>query len=381
MRESTHPARNDVALPRNYDPDSFNDDSDLPPSYEEAVGRKYAKDEYPKDEKPPIPQRGSREESNVPPTATLPRRAKTVRASPTRRGRSERERFRSSSNNSNSHHHKKNITATTETRILEDGRIRSRSVGQASLDGKGRHALSESPPQHHHHHHHHHHHRPHKKFVMAKPKNLDTIDKLDVTGFYGGAKFHHDGPFDACTPHRNRDKSKAPVLAFPPDGPNNSIKGIAPVHSTDNQYDLLFGVGEDDPLYTTKISHEGSSTRQTRSHGSENSDYYTGKAPYGNGLIVKRATQSTMRLNEISNNPTVTRFDVNTKATPIHGDTTLGLGSSTFMEGAPASTATQKKAIAKEKERVQLGRKKSIMESNGFLRRVKSLKGRKSSRH
>ena len=216
---------------------------------------------------------------------------------------------------------------------------------------------------------------------MAKPKNLDTIDKLDVTGFYGGAKFHHDGPFDACTPHRNRDKSRAPVLAFPPDGPNNSIKGMAPMNSTENQYDLMFGVGDDEPLYTTKISHQGSSSQQNRSRSSGNPDYYTGKTPYGNGLIVKKATQSTIRLNELNNNPTTTRFDVNTKSTPVHGDTTLGLGSSTFLDGAPASTAAQKKAFAKEKEKTQLGRKKSILESSGFLRRVKTLKGRKSSRH
>lgn len=53
---------------------------------------------------------------------------------------------------------------------------------------------------------------------------MDTIDKLDVTGFVG---MHHDGPFDACTRFRNINESKSPVNAFPINGPNNSISGAA----------------------------------------------------------------------------------------------------------------------------------------------------------
>ncbi|GMF07737.1 unnamed protein product [Ambrosiozyma monospora] len=88
--------------------------------------------------------------------------------------------------------------------------------------------------------------------VMDKPKNLDTIDKLDVTGFFSGGGFHHDGPFDACTPHRNKNSRAAPVMAFPADGPNNSIKGVAPVNNKEQQFDMVFGISEEDPLYTTK---------------------------------------------------------------------------------------------------------------------------------
>lgn len=57
-----------------------------------------------------------------------------------------------------------------------------------------------------------------RKSMAVISKNVDTIDKLDVTGLFGGS-FHHDGPFDACTPHRNKNNKAAPVAAFPADGP------------------------------------------------------------------------------------------------------------------------------------------------------------------
>jgi len=42
--------------------------------------------------------------------------------------------------------------------------------------------------------------------------HADVIDAWDLSGV--GATFHHDGPFDACAPSRNRHKSKAPMLAW-----------------------------------------------------------------------------------------------------------------------------------------------------------------------
>ncbi|KAF6766160.1 Pal1 cell morphology protein-domain-containing protein [Ephemerocybe angulata] len=51
----------------------------------------------------------------------------------------------------------------------------------------------------------------------SKTKNsqhADVIDRLDFTGV--GPMFHHDGPFDACAPSRNKQKSKAPMYAWSP---------------------------------------------------------------------------------------------------------------------------------------------------------------------
>ncbi|KAG9314311.1 hypothetical protein JVU11DRAFT_5100 [Chiua virens] len=42
--------------------------------------------------------------------------------------------------------------------------------------------------------------------------HADIIDRLDFSGV--GPMFHHDGPFDACAPSRNRHRSKAPMLAW-----------------------------------------------------------------------------------------------------------------------------------------------------------------------
>lgn len=48
--------------------------------------------------------------------------------------------------------------------------------------------------------------------------HADVIDRLDFSGV--GPMFHHDGPFDACAPSRNRHQTKAPMAAWSvaPDG-------------------------------------------------------------------------------------------------------------------------------------------------------------------
>ncbi|KLO17048.1 hypothetical protein SCHPADRAFT_901018 [Schizopora paradoxa] len=43
--------------------------------------------------------------------------------------------------------------------------------------------------------------------------HADVIDSLDPSS-YGGPMFHHDGPFDACAPSRNKHKNRAPMLAW-----------------------------------------------------------------------------------------------------------------------------------------------------------------------
>ncbi|KAF9654311.1 hypothetical protein BDM02DRAFT_3182123 [Thelephora ganbajun] len=42
--------------------------------------------------------------------------------------------------------------------------------------------------------------------------HADAIDRLDFSGV--GPMFHHDGPFDACAPSRNRHRIKAPMAAW-----------------------------------------------------------------------------------------------------------------------------------------------------------------------
>lgn len=137
------------------------------------------------------------------------------------------------------------------------------------------------------------------------PQNLDTIDKLDVSAFFGGG-FHHDGPFDACTPHRNKNKKAAPVEAFPADGPNTSMKGPPQAASSD-RLDQAFGNYGDQSMILGRRAIE------TPSHEK------------------LEGTSNIPRLN-----PSVVAFDANEKSAPIHGPSTAGLGSTTFLNGAPA---------------------------------------------
>ncbi|KAI9737473.1 MAG: hypothetical protein M1834_009628 [Cirrosporium novae-zelandiae] len=170
-------------------------------------------------------------------------------------------------------------------------------------------------------------HRDHKDKGSSKSKKpnqrLDIIDKLDVTSIYGTGLFHHDGPFDACNPHRNRKgSSRAPMQAFPKDSANNTMGGSGPVNSR-LDLDRIHGVGPDAfDDYSTKMAE-----RPVHPRGE-------------------------------SYDPTVT-------IQAIHGDESMGLGTSTFLEGAPASRKAMLQRRESENEQQALG--------GGGLSRKKSL--------
>lgn len=187
-----------------------------------------------------------------------------------------------------------------------------------------------------------------KKVAPHNSKNLDTIDKLDVSAFYGG-RFHHDGPFDACTPHRNKNEKNAPVMAFPADGPNTSMKAFGPGVNNDARMNLAFGNYSEDQ---NEIVGRVGTIR-------------TNQAPVPKTNRTSNDPQSayTPKLN-----PSVVAFDANEKAAPIHGLTTAGLGSSTFLDGAPAPRGdeylnTNSNGLSRKKSLVQRLRKNSQSES------------------
>lgn len=103
--------------------------------------------------------------------------------------------------------------------------------------------------------------------------------------------FHHDGPFDACNPNRNRKGSKqAPMQAFPKDSKNMALGGAGPNNSRLN-LELIHG------------------------HTAE------GYLDYSATGVKKEEA-----------------FD-SARAEVIHGAESMGLGTSTFLEGTPASRA------------------------------------------
>ncbi|KAL8739108.1 MAG: hypothetical protein Q9181_000219 [Wetmoreana brouardii] len=163
--------------------------------------------------------------------------------------------------------------------------------------------------------------RPHGTSSKQKKPNqrLDIIDSLDVTSIYGTGLFHHDGPFDACNPHRNRKGSKvAPMQAFAKDSINNTLGGSGPVNK-DLDLNQFHGRGAEG---FTDFSASGVNTFPT-----EPEPYAGASAPIRKGPSVRPGVDRTT-----SYNPT-------DRVEPVHGDESLGLGTSTFLEGAPAARA------------------------------------------
>lgn len=158
---------------------------------------------------------------------------------------------------------------------------------------------------------------------VRKPHGLDIIDKLDVSGIYGPSMIHHDGPYDAVQPHRNRNKDhRAPMHAFPAGSANNALGGSGPVN---------------DKIDLDKIHGRGAE----------------GFTDFGGGNSWKRPGMEERSLT----------FGPKERSDIVHGDESYGLGTSTFLEGAPASrTAIQQRESENQKAAAEggLGRKKSI---------------------
>ncbi|KAF2403680.1 Pal1-domain-containing protein [Trichodelitschia bisporula] len=155
-----------------------------------------------------------------------------------------------------------------------------------------------------------------------KPRGMDLIDQLDQTGIYGAGLFHHDGPFDAVNPHRNRKKdNRAPMRAFPANSANNMIGGSGPVNKGID-LERFYGLGQ-----------EGFS------------DYSTA----GTDGIKRPSAERAIS------------FDPLARVEPVHGEASIGLGTSTFLEGTPASrSALQRRQSESEQGAAGLARKKSL---------------------
>ncbi|KAK8151294.1 Pal1 cell morphology protein-domain-containing protein [Phyllosticta citrichinensis] len=164
---------------------------------------------------------------------------------------------------------------------------------------------------------------------VKKPKGLDIIDKLDVSGIYGPSMFHHDGPFDACNPHRNRGRDRnAPMQAFPEGSANNVMGGAGPVNSKMN-------------------------LDQFHGRGSEGFSDFSAAAKIAAAEPPKQAVPGASGW-----------YNPKANIEFIHGDESNGLGTSTFLEGAPASK--------RDLERRQ-SENEQTMTNGGGLKRSKSL--------
>jgi hypothetical protein len=141
--------------------------------------------------------------------------------------------------------------------------------------------------------------------------------------------FHHDGPFDACNPARNRKGSRrAPMAAFPKDSMNNTIGGAGPVNKNID-LDRFHGHGPDS------------------------------FQDYSSAMGARDAQPSALQGNIRPSADRESSFVATAKIDLVHGEESMGLGTSTFLEGAPAArNAIQRHEV--EEESAGLTRKRSL---------------------
>ena len=124
------------------------------------------------------------------------------------------------------------------------------------------------------------------------------------------------------------------MQAFPKDSLNNVLGGGGPINKKPNHAAFL---GNNDEEAFKDYSKGGAG--------------FNGYEPYSNGAI--RPEQSKQ---ELSVQSATTRIE------PIHGEETLGLGTSTFLEGAPASRTAMQRRESEQATQTEggLSRKKSL---------------------
>ncbi|KAF5019220.1 hypothetical protein F66182_8779 [Fusarium sp. NRRL 66182] len=148
-------------------------------------------------------------------------------------------------------------------------------------------------------------------------RKMDIIDQLDATSIYGTGLFHHDGPFDALNPHRNRQNARrAPMQAFPKDSLNNSLGGAGPLNARADHSALM-------------------------------------------GNATDEAFRDFAAPGKVSTRKETPIFDSSGRDKIVHGDESVGLGTSTFLEGTPAARSAIQ-AQAQENLEGGLQRKKSL---------------------
>ena len=137
------------------------------------------------------------------------------------------------------------------------------------------------------------------------------------------------------------------MQAFPKDSINNTLGGAGPVNSSLNLAQF-HGRGEEG---FTDFSTSGKNNPMVETNSFE---------PYaGAGAPNRPRTQG--------DRPGIDRtssFNPTARVDPVHGDESLGLGTSTFLEGAPASrTAIERRESEGEQNNAGgLGRKKSLVQ-------------------
>lgn len=144
--------------------------------------------------------------------------------------------------------------------------------------------------------------------------------------------FHHDGPFDAVNPHRNRRKDgRAPMQAFPVGSKNMVLGGSGPLNKN---------------LDLDRIHGRGAEGFTDFSAGAQEE-------------AKKRSMQT---------------FDPLAREEAVHGEETYGLGTSTFLDGAPASRkAIERRESETQAEVLQTGNAGGLQRKKSLAQRIRGM--------
>ncbi|RMZ81120.1 hypothetical protein DV738_g2415, partial [Chaetothyriales sp. CBS 135597] len=177
----------------------------------------------------------------------------------------------------------------------------------------------------------------HGRLARKASKKLDVIDRLDVTSIYGAGLFHHDGPFDACNPHRNRKGARAaPMQAFPEGSLNMQLGGSGPVQKSID-IDQYHGRGQE-------------------AHGD-----------YNEAAVVDEDAEYLRR----PQHDRGTNFNPLQRSEPVHGNETAGLGTSTFLEGTPASRAAIERRESEYEQQIQQMQQQGLTRKKSLVQRIR----------
>lgn len=125
------------------------------------------------------------------------------------------------------------------------------------------------------------------------------------------------------------------MQAFPKDSLNNVLGGGGPLNKR--------------PDHATFLGNADEEAFKDYSKGGQG---FNGYEPYDNGAIRPGPPKNELEV-----------LSATTRVEPIHGEETLGLGTSTFLEGAPASRAALQRRESEQTSPTEaggLGRKKSL---------------------
>ncbi|KAL8996593.1 MAG: hypothetical protein Q9169_003932 [Polycauliona sp. 2 TL-2023] len=174
-------------------------------------------------------------------------------------------------------------------------------------------------------------------------RGREMAEKLERMVNPSNKVFHHDGPFDACNPHRNRKGAKvAPMQAFAKDSINNTLGGSGPVNKN-LDLNQFHGRGAE--------GFSDFSTSRANNPAGEPEPFASTNAPIRRGPGIRPGVDR------------ATSYNPTDRVQPLHGDESLGLGTSTFLDGAPAARAAM---VRRESESEGgngaggLGRKRSL---------------------